>query len=287
MALRRYFMVAGAVILYNPDDVVIQNIESYIGNLQKLYVVDNSDLYNKKVIDFCNRNSTIVYIDNRSNLGVAKALNLAAYLASANGYDWLLTMDQDSLLKPGFFKVAEAPMAEKKNVIIAASYNNAAFRPQRSAFPGFMEVSAVITSGNLLNLAIWKTLGGFCEKLFIDEVDNEFCSRAVRQKYKVQATNDIYLEHNLGVSYTKINILTKRTLKFTMHSPVRLYYMTRNNLFLWKRYWFTDPGLVYNRLKNLVKLIFEITFYYPDKLKYYKKILKGTYHFFTSKYGKL
>jgi rhamnosyltransferase len=280
-------MVAGAVILYNPDDVVIQNIESYIGNLQKLYVIDNSDLYNIKVIDFCNSNSNIVYINNQSNLGVAKALNLAADLAIKNGHDWLLTMDQDSSLKPGFFKIAKSPLAKTENVIIAASYNNVAFRPQRSSFPGFTEVSTVITSGNLLNLAIWKKLGGFCDKLFIDEVDNEFCIRAVRGNYKIQLTNDIYLKHNLGVSYTKTNILTKSAMKFTMHSPLRLYYMTRNNLFLWKRYWFTDPGLVYNRIKNLVKLIFEITFYYPNKLKYYRNFFKGIYHFFISKYGKL
>jgi rhamnosyltransferase len=280
-------MVAGVVILYNPDDSVIKNVKSYIGFLERLYVLDNSDVYNQNVIDFCKSNQHIVYINNGLNLGVAKALNLACKVSIEEGCQWLLTMDQDSFIKEGFFDIAKAAMLDANNIIITASYNSIFFMPQISKYAGFVEIGTVITSGNLLNLIGWKSLGGFCEKLFIDEVDNEFCIRATKKGYKIQATKDVYLDHNLGFKYTKANRLTGKSLNFTMHSPFRVYYMTRNNLFLWKQYLFINPALVYNRIRNFIKLIYEITFYYPDKLSYYKNVAKGVFHFFISKYDKM
>ena len=38
--------IAGVVVLYNPDDNVRTNIDSYINELDILYVVDNSPIPN-------------------------------------------------------------------------------------------------------------------------------------------------------------------------------------------------------------------------------------------------
>jgi rhamnosyltransferase len=279
-------MLTGVVILYNPDDTVIQNINSYIGYLQKLYVVDNSELYNQTVIEYLKSNTNITYINNNNNLGVAKALNIAADAAIADGFKWLLTMDQDSFILKGFFDIAAKPLANPTNIIVAASYNNSFFKKQESVYDGFVELGAIITSGNLLNLEGWRTIGKFCEKLFIDEVDNDFCARAIKNGYKIIATEDVYLAHNLGTVYNKTNIISGKKLSLTKHSPLRVYYMTRNNLYLWKHHMATNPALIYNRMKNMAKLTYEITFYYPSKLSYYKSIVKGAFHFLISKYGK-
>jgi len=280
--------LSGVIVLYNPDESVVSNLSSYINFLSHLYIIDNSEHPNTELTDKVrNLSNKISYHGTGENTGVAKGLNWACTLAYNDGYQWILTMDQDSFINNGFFNIAKPLLSNMKNIVVAASYNSVFFNPQKSEYTGFVEIGTVITSGNLLNLSGWQELGGFCEKLFIDEVDNEFCIRAKKKGYKIQATQDIYLNHNLGVKYIKANRLTGRDLSFTRHSPFRVYYMTRNNLFLWKQYLFTNPALVYNRMKNLIKLIYEITFYYPDKLSYYKNITKGTFHFFISRYDKM
>ena len=93
--------VEGVVVLFKPDDKMLDNINSYLGDLKKLYVVDNtpggdiSDRFNDKKIK---------YIPLKENKGIAYALNVGAKEAIKDGADWLLTMDQDSCFEKGAVK---------------------------------------------------------------------------------------------------------------------------------------------------------------------------------------
>ena len=84
--------LAGVVVLYEPGDCVLNNINSYIDSLETLYIVDNSSSNNSKKF----KGKKIRYIYNKGNLGIAEALNIGAKRAIKDGYKWLLTMDQDS-----------------------------------------------------------------------------------------------------------------------------------------------------------------------------------------------
>jgi len=74
----RYSDIAGLIVLYNPDQNVIGNIQSYINQLSMFYVVDNSEVYNNKIIETIKSFSISKYIFNGENLGIAKALNIGA-----------------------------------------------------------------------------------------------------------------------------------------------------------------------------------------------------------------
>ena len=51
---------AGVVVAFNPSDIVVDNIKTYINNIDKLYVVDNSEnTDNSKMFSF---NKKIEYI---------------------------------------------------------------------------------------------------------------------------------------------------------------------------------------------------------------------------------
>jgi len=90
-------LIAGVVVLYNPDPIVIQNIQSYLPFLYVLYVIDNSESPNMNIVEQLRElGEKIKYIALGENRGVAYALNLGATLAIESGADWLLTMDQDS-----------------------------------------------------------------------------------------------------------------------------------------------------------------------------------------------
>ena len=100
----------------------------------------------------------------------------------------------------------------------------------------FINVNAVITSGALLNLDIWKKLGGFDQKLFIDEVDHEYCYRAKQQGFEIKQFKNIYFEHQFGKSKIAgyFGLIAKKSR--IIHSPVRVYFMVRNYLYIRKKY---------------------------------------------------
>ena len=68
--------LAGVVVVYNPGDGVLNSINSYIDDLDILYVVDNSSFDNTKLFN----NDKIKYIPNMDNMGIAKALNVEPYM---------------------------------------------------------------------------------------------------------------------------------------------------------------------------------------------------------------
>ena len=94
--------VAATVILYNPDEIsLLLNISSYINDVDKLYVIDNSDFsLSSKIVEYFLSINHIEYINLGGNKGIAYALNYAAISAIKAGYDWLMTMDQDSKATP-------------------------------------------------------------------------------------------------------------------------------------------------------------------------------------------
>ena len=89
--------LAGVVVWYNPSDKDVKNIQSYIDELDKLYIFDNSEKKDNK--NKVPTSKKIEYISQHENLGIATALNITANKALGEGYLYLLTMDQDSKFK--------------------------------------------------------------------------------------------------------------------------------------------------------------------------------------------
>ena len=93
--------LAGLVVFYNPNSRYLDNVEKYIAAVDKLYIVDNSEddfrgIYSSLVQRYSGK---IAVIENRGNSGIARALNLGAKNALRDGFQFLLTMDQDSFFE--------------------------------------------------------------------------------------------------------------------------------------------------------------------------------------------
>jgi rhamnosyltransferase len=214
------------------------------------------------------------------------ALNAGVISAGNDGYKWILTMDQDSHFENGDFFSSVLDISYVDAAIIAASYTDVFYRPKPSAYPGLTEVAFVITSGNILNIAAWRIAGGFIDKMFIDEVDNEFCIRARNMGFKILATNPIYLHHKLGEGLSARHFLTRKEIVLTRHSPLRVYYTVRNNLYIWRKFVFSDFGFVANRARNIATLLVKITLYFPEKKAYLRFIAKAVKDSTKGRYGK-
>lgn len=285
--------IAATVILYNPKDDVFDNIESYIDGVDLLIVVDNSTQHNIKLIDKLKDSFTnILYINNNDNLGIATALNIACYKAIELDYDWILTMDQDSrFLDFKSYIACLQKVSDKQNLAIIAANTqwNAKNYILKDPSYDYEEKSIVITSANFLNLSIFKTLGGFEEKLFIDMVDYDYCLKLNSQDYKIFYFKDVLVEHSLGDLIKRKNLFTRKIKEKIEHNPQRVYYITRNYLYISKVYGKKFPKK-FNFIRSLnILFIHEVTkilIYEDQKLKKLYSKLVGLFHFIIGKYGK-
>jgi rhamnosyltransferase len=270
--------LAGVVVLYNPDNSVLDNINSYIDQVDKLYAVDNSEIANDVLVSKLKNNPKIQYIFNNGNLGIAAPLNLSAKKAIAEEYEWLLTMDQDSKATTDMItKLVDFIKSNKvDNIGILSPYHDIEMGPPRGI--GEYEVTlSVMTSGNLLNLAAYERTGTFREDFFIDYVDIEYCLRLNKKGYKVVILNDVNLIHNLGnITNIKSTLLKFKT---SNHNALRRYYITRNRFYVRDLYITDYPDFIKNDIDGFYKEIVKIILGENQKLSKLKNILKGYFDY--------
>lgn len=278
--------VAAIVVWYNPDMETRINIESYAESVGHIYVVDNSDTdLPGELSEYLSSRSNINYVPLGENKGIAYALNIGALKAIEDGYEWLLTMDQDSQATPGMIERLYAfatQVSNKKPGIVAAQPDT----PTRS-FPKqeeFTIMDVVITSGNLVSSRAYQLAGGFVNKLFIDYVDFEF-SLAVRAAgYTIVQINDAKLHHKMG----EITPKSLGGIKMfpTNHSPLRHYYIARNRQYLRRKYQHIFPDYLVAERWNNIKMWIKIILYEKDKFLSLRMAMRGRRDFRRGIFGK-
>lgn len=263
--------IAGIVTLYNPTDNDINNINSYIDDIDCLYVIDNTEGKDNK--DRLPKNDKIEYIFRNENIGVSSALNLGAKKAIQDGYKWLLTMDQDTTFKDGVLsKMKDVILNEDMSKIgIVTPWHNTKLidkKPETDVdYP-----NDVMTSGNLVNLDIYQKIGGYEEDFFIDGIDIEYCLNLNSHGYKIMRLNTIEIDHNLGDLFYK-NI-RGRLFLCTNHSVIRRYYIMRNYHYICDKYKEYNPGYCYSLISQRHNMIGVILFE-KNKFRKIRAYLKG------------
>jgi len=275
--------IAGIVIAYYPDYKKLRlNIESFIGNIEKLFIVFNSPVSLEDANSIVSGHQNIELIYNNDNLGIATALNQTVLKAANLGYEWLLTMDQDSFFESDQFFAAFSKSS--KNNVAIFSPNPELSKVTKDADSDIAEETlCVITSGNLVNLKIWDTIGGFEEKLFIDEVDNDYCLKAVLHGFKIQRFKNIPLIHELGHNKEVSFLFKKYTI--IIHPPIRSYYIFRNNLYIFSKYKNKFPVFVRSRKTMLLKNFVKILLFSNERAQNVHFIIKGIRDYFRNVYG--
>jgi len=279
--------IAAVIVLYNPDINVLSNINSYIDQVDKLFAVDNSDESNPDFIEKIKLNNKIKYISNDGNVGIAAALNIGVKKAAEEGFEYLLTMDQDSeaslLLVSNLLECfsIESDIA----VVAPLLYHSEGKILIRNNDKPCEQVFSVWTSGSLLNLMICEKAGGFKDELFIDYVDHEFCLRINKMGFKVYVCNKTTLKHNLG-KIEEVNLLFRKVYP-TNHSALRLYYRTRNRFYVKKVFKKDFPEFFKQESKDFWKTFLKVILFEADRLKKIRYTFKGYNHYKKDIFGKL
>lgn len=242
--------IGAGMVVYNPDKARLKEcLESIFSQFKQLIVFDNNG--NCKEL-FAN-DVRVVYLTEGQNKGLAYALNRIMEKAMLLRYDWLVTLDQDTLI-PNNLLINYQKHIEQKSVAILAPQvidNRRKYLKIEETKEELTEIDFCITSASCTNLNIWKQLNGFDEWLFIDFIDNDFCKRARLNGYRILRLNKVVINQQFGDIKLKSPRIVQFYLKLSdiLHnkniaklsykkkvSPLRVYYVHRNLLYLNKKF---------------------------------------------------
>jgi rhamnosyltransferase len=268
--------ICAVVVSYHPESSIERKIAELIKQVAKVVVIDNGSSSEERVaLTKASLDSSFVsLILNEENIGQAKALNMGVIYAKEQGYSWVLTMDQDSLVAPEMIDNMSIVYQKCKEIApiasicpVLASYDGvsppANTELQLRSFSGkkidgeYSLIKIVITSGNLIDIDVFDQIGVFEEDFFIGYVDQEFSLRLFRSGYRAIQSNKAVLYHNIGDT-TKHTFLGKQ-LMVSNSSSLRTYYFYRNGVMVYKKYILSDFGwvaqdFVRGFLFNIVKI---------------------------------
>jgi rhamnosyltransferase len=234
--------VCAVLVTYHPEPAALQRaIGAVRPQVDAMVIVDNAS----PAISV----DGAVLLRQPTNIGLAAAQNIGIDWARGNGHTHVLILDQDSVPAQGM--VAELLGAWRE---LAATTRVAALGPRfhdhrenrdapfvRVAFPmshklwcdaatRHVPCDFLISSGALIPLAVLADVGGMDAGLFIDNVDLEWSFRARARGYALFGVCGALMEHRLGDD--------RRTLpggrQQVVHGPVRLYYIMRNRIVLYR-----------------------------------------------------
>ena len=269
--MNEIYKVLATITTYNPDiELLSKNIDAVINQVDKLLVYENDSRNRSEVVELCDKKGVEIILNDK-NYGVAGPLHDGVEYAYTNGYDYIFTLDQDSVISDGMVdKLAKILMTGNKVAMVCGTRVNPDFPEPLPPEDWCAPVNAVITSGALGNVKYIMDVGNYIPELFIDAVDNEICYRLRKNGYGVYSCGVTYL-HCIGEPI-KCKILFKsfRTLNY---APFRLYYTWRNSYLIFKIYKKDRAIKELRKYINYMKI--KIILVESDKIKKLKAISKG------------
>lgn len=262
------------VVTYNPNLSKLKDTIDSILNLSRIdeiVIVDNGSDNIVEVESFV-EGERVLIIKNKSNLGIAQALNCIMQRAEDLGYEWVLTCDQDSVvpnnLMDNYLKYIEN---DDVAIICPLVYDrNSQDMVLNKMTNDIEEVEKCITSGSFNRTSAWSEIGGFDEFMFIDGVDFDYCYRLRTAGFRIVKANKVIIEHEIGnISRKKIGCLDVKVMN---HVAFRKYYIVRNRIYTDYKY--------YKKIRMLsflyvVKTILLVVLFESEKMEKIEAIKKG------------
>lgn len=267
--------IGAVIITFNP---VIKQLKRNIASVKEnigdnFIIVDNGSCNEQELKKEFETDNLLLL---GSNKGIGKAQNVGFDVLEKKGFEWVLLLDQDSVIPSKTVEKLKATkqFSEKSTGIIALSIGE-----KGTTNRGVVKKNDVIASGSFIRMNAWKKAGGMDEELFIDYVDFDFDARVVEAGYLIYQDTNIIMEHEIGESIYapirgKMLLMGKRKGIFSDHSPIRLFYFYRNSIIVKKRYpnFFTDKR---NPIFLNIRRLREILVYRKPVIKKLRYAIKG------------
>lgn len=279
------------IVTFHPDEGFPDRLERILAQFPLVIIVDNGSpsvavdmLHNQAMLP------QVLLATNQTNLGIAAALNQGTELAIQQGFEWIVTFDQDTLVFPDLLATL-LEIHEKSgggNVMIGSNYWDAHrkrdfIQCKNNTQTYFLDRKTLITSGTLLSLSLFKAIGLFREDYFIDSVDHEFCLRARENGCRILISCRPVMSHRIG-AHIKSTGWLRQFIPFN-HSPARKYFIARNIIATVKSYFLQEPMWSMRQGWRLLLEFASILLFESKKLKKTKAFMIGIAHGVTGKMG--
>jgi rhamnosyltransferase len=272
--------VLAVVVSYNGLQKIRQTVVALRKQLAHIYIVDNgSEAESLAVLASLERMPGVMVERLGENRGVGYALNRGVQHAREMGCNWLLTMDQDSVVDSSFIAAYGAALENEPELVCLAPRIMDRTRKKDAAGGA---ISYAITSGNLVRLSVFDQIGLYDESFFIDAIDFDFCLRARRSGYVIRRVAEAHLQHQLGDSVELPRLVRDY---YARHPPIRRYYMYRNFMYLVERHLFQFPGFIAKLGISQLVLLFLIGFLDASPLVSYRGVIRGLWDYVMRRRG--
>jgi rhamnosyltransferase len=217
--------VVAVVVTFHPDIDRLRSVLAALqGQTEGLVVVDNAS-GNRSLLRGL-LPPGVVWIPNDRNVGLAAGLNQGFARARERFRpDWILAVDQDTILFPGYTRrlleaIADRP--DRDRVGIVSGYES---EPAPREAGRIRESRYLYTSGSLIRAALFPA-ARFREEFFVDQVDLDFCFQVRRAGFRLLSLRERLKDHPLG----RARRILGRDLPY--EPPERFASMVRNSTVL-------------------------------------------------------
>ncbi len=265
------------VVSFHPDlPELTQLLEQLDRNACDFLLVDNASPNQAALSELARRLSHhrgVLALEH--NIGQAAALNLGLARARELGYGLAFLFDQDSGIDDDFCQrmldawgaaVAHSPQpvaAIGPRLVVPETGRRIPFRRFDSAFDrrelplaghaGLLRAGFLITSGCLLSLSALDAIGPMREDYFIDNVDLEWCFRALDRGHLLYGTDLARLHHRIGLASNSVLVRKGWVVE---HGAHRFYYSTRNRLHLHRQPHAPSAWVAKDRVRFALKTLY-------------------------------
>lgn len=254
---------AVGITLYNPTTEIIERINGYLSDFDKVLVFDNSDVRDDEynfLLTKLYKGSHLIYIDEKVNKGLPYAYNRMITDEHIVGYDYFCTLDQDSTFKHSDILsikdyITKNYLILKDRVAEIAPYIDYGYG--KHIYKNLIEEKKwVITSGTFINLHLFISRNfSYDENYFIDKFEIDLCKQFTQAGYIIQMYHRAVLHQRLGEDSGH---------KHPNHSSLRHYYLFRNRFYFNNKYYSLPKRSVLNLLQTL-RHLFRIILYENNK----------------------
>lgn len=258
------------IVTFNPEiERLKENIGALLEQTSEIVIVDNGSNNYKDIYEMLDSN--IAVLRNEKNEGIASALCKIMEYARDNGYSWVLSLDQDSVIQPGlmeryyyYSKLAEnSDVAMFTCLIKDRNFTDEKYEEQSLEI---IDVPYCITSAAYTNVEKYFMTNGYDRDFFIDAVDFDICYTLREAGYRVCRISYVGLYHEVGHGENR-SFFGKNIVVYHQ-KPFRVYYLARNTITMSKKHRKLFPWFV--MIKKEAALLARILFYEDCK---YKKLI--------------
>ncbi len=272
--------IALIVPVYNLKPNEYDNLSRIVGLFSLSIIVDDSKTYDTSIKEAL-ENQGCIYLSNDSEQGLSRTVNRGIDYALSKEIGWVLILNQNSVIDGTiieiYLKYIKTHNTEKI-AILSPVYNYD--RHRRQAGVGYKTVRYTDMTGSLINCEVYRNIGGYDSRFFIDGLDVEWCLRAKKCGYKIIRCNEAVINHHPGET-RELNILGISVLKYGWHNASRYYYQYKAAFLIHDMYhdFCSDIFNLYKVLKSFI--------IFGNRVEYVKMFVKAIKDYENGNYGSL